>query len=104
MSRNPNPSNSNKSCIMNKSLNVALAILFGGTASLAVAQSPKESFADTFATMQRQQAVQLRDQQRRFVLEVHIFIAQQLDALGNRQLEPDAGRSAHRRDQRIRHA
>ena len=52
MSRNPNPSNSNKSCIMNKSLNVALAILFGGTASLAVAQSPKESFADTFATMQ----------------------------------------------------
>ena len=37
---------------MNKSLNVALAILFGGTASLAVAQSPKESFADMFATMQ----------------------------------------------------
>jgi hypothetical protein len=37
---------------MNKSLNVALAILFGGTASLAVAQSPKESFADTFAAMQ----------------------------------------------------
>jgi hypothetical protein len=37
---------------MNKSLNVALAILLGGTASLAVAQSPKESFADTFATMQ----------------------------------------------------
>ena len=37
---------------MNKSLNVALAILFGGTASLSVAQSPKESFADMFATMQ----------------------------------------------------
>jgi hypothetical protein len=37
---------------MNKSLNVALAILFGTTASLALAQSPKESFADTFATMQ----------------------------------------------------
>lgn len=37
---------------MNKSLNVALAILFGGTASLALAQSPKESFADKFATMQ----------------------------------------------------
>ena len=37
---------------MNKSRNVALAIFFGGTASLAVAQSPKESFADTFASMQ----------------------------------------------------
>ena len=37
---------------MNKSLNVALAILFGGTASLALAQSPKESFVDTFAAMQ----------------------------------------------------
>jgi hypothetical protein len=37
---------------MNKSLNVALAVLLGGTTSLAVAQSPKESFADTFATMQ----------------------------------------------------
>ena len=37
---------------MNKSLNVALAVLFGGAASLAVAQSPKESFADSFATMQ----------------------------------------------------
>ena len=37
---------------MNKSLNVALAILFGGTASLALAQSPKEAFADTFANMQ----------------------------------------------------
>ena len=37
---------------MNKSLNVALAILFGGTASLAIAQSPKESFAESFATMQ----------------------------------------------------
>jgi hypothetical protein len=52
MSRNPNPSNFDRSRIMNKSLNVALAILLGGTASLAVAQSPKESFADTFATMQ----------------------------------------------------
>ena len=52
MSRNPNPSSFDRSCIMNKSLNVALAIFFGGTASLAVAQSPKESFADTFATMQ----------------------------------------------------
>ena len=52
MSRNPSPSNFDRSCIMNKSLNVALAILLGGTASLAVAQSPKESFADTFATMQ----------------------------------------------------
>ena len=37
---------------MNKSLNVALAGLLGGTASLAVAQSPKESFADMFASMQ----------------------------------------------------
>ena len=37
---------------MNKSLNAALAILFGSIASLALAQSPKESFADTFATMQ----------------------------------------------------
>ena len=37
---------------MNKLLNVALAVLFGGTASLALAQSMKESFADTFATMQ----------------------------------------------------
>ncbi|HEY3180183.1 MAG TPA: hypothetical protein VGL25_15040 [Casimicrobiaceae bacterium] len=52
MSRNPNPSNSNKHCIMNKSRNVALAIVLGGTASLALAQSPKESFADTFARMQ----------------------------------------------------
>src|SRR5216110_3473370 len=52
MSRNPSPSNSNRSCIMNKSLNVALAIFLGGTASLAIAQSPKESFADTFANMQ----------------------------------------------------
>jgi hypothetical protein len=52
MSRNPNQSNFNRNRIMNKSLNVALAILFGGTASLALAQSAKESFADTFATMQ----------------------------------------------------
>jgi hypothetical protein len=52
MSRNPNPSNFDRSRIMNKSLNVALAILFGSTASLALAQSPKESFVDTFATMQ----------------------------------------------------
>jgi hypothetical protein len=37
---------------MNKSLNVALAILLGGAASLSVAQSPKESFADMFAAMQ----------------------------------------------------
>jgi hypothetical protein len=37
---------------MNKSLNVALAILLGGAASLSVAQSPKESFAESFATMQ----------------------------------------------------
>ena len=37
---------------MNKSLNVALAFLLGGAASLAFAQSTKESFADTFATMQ----------------------------------------------------
>ena len=37
---------------MNRSLNVALAILLGGGASLSVAQSPKESFADSFATMQ----------------------------------------------------
>ena len=52
MSRNPSPSNFNRSCIMNKSLNIALAIFLGGTASLAIAQSPKESFADTFANMQ----------------------------------------------------
>ena len=52
MSRNPNSSNFNRSRIMNKSLSVALAILVGGTASLAIAQSPKESFADTFAAMQ----------------------------------------------------
>ena len=52
MSRNPNPSNFDRSCIMNKSLNVALAILLGGIASLAIAQSPRESFADTFANMQ----------------------------------------------------
>ncbi len=52
MSRNPRSSNFDRSCIRNKSLNVALAILLGGTASLAVAQSPKESFADMFATMQ----------------------------------------------------
>src|SRR2546427_9307550 len=52
MSRNPGPSNFNRSCIMNKSLTVALAIFFGGTATLAIAQSPKESFADTFANMQ----------------------------------------------------
>ena len=52
MSRNPNPSNFDRSRMMNKSLNVALAILFGGVASLAIAQSPKESFADTFADMQ----------------------------------------------------
>jgi hypothetical protein len=52
MSRHLNPSNFGRSRIMHRSLNVALAILLGGTASLAVAQSPKESFADTFATMQ----------------------------------------------------
>src|SRR5437762_1656507 len=52
MSRNPSPSNFNRSCIMNKSLNVALAIFLGGTAPLAIAQSPKESFADAFAHMQ----------------------------------------------------
>ena len=52
MSRKSSPSNFDRNCIMNKSLNVALAILFGGTASLAVAQSPKESFADMFAAMQ----------------------------------------------------
>lgn len=37
---------------MNKTLNAALAILVGGTTSLAIAQSSKESFADTFASMQ----------------------------------------------------
>ena len=52
MSRNRNPSNFATSRIMNKSLNVVLAIVLGGTASFAVAQSPKETFADTFATMQ----------------------------------------------------
>lgn len=52
MYRNPNSSNFPRSCITNKSLNVALAILLGGVASLSVAQSPKESFADSFATMQ----------------------------------------------------
>src|SRR6266550_3885042 len=52
MSRNPSSSNFDRNCIMKKSLNVALAILLGGTASLAVAQSPKESFADMFASMQ----------------------------------------------------
>lgn len=52
MSRNPSPSNFDRNCFMKKSLNVAFAILFGGTASLAVAQSPKESFADVFASMQ----------------------------------------------------
>jgi len=52
MFRNPNPSKFDRNRNMNKSLNVVLAILFGGTASLAIAQSPKESFADTFATMQ----------------------------------------------------
>ena len=52
MSRNLNSSNFDRSRVMNKSLNVALAILFCGTASLALAQSPKEAFADTFATMQ----------------------------------------------------
>ena len=52
MSRKSSPSNFDRSRIMNKSLNVALAILLGGTASLAVAQSPKESFADMFAAMQ----------------------------------------------------
>ena len=52
MSRNTTPSNLDRNRIMNKSLNIALAILFGGTASLAIAESPKESFADTFANMQ----------------------------------------------------
>src|SRR5437899_7617769 len=52
MSRNSNSSNFDRSRIMNKSFSIALAILVGGTASLAVAQSPKESFADTLAAMQ----------------------------------------------------
>jgi len=37
---------------MNKSLNLALAFLFAGSASLAVAQSPKESFGDKLAAKQ----------------------------------------------------
>jgi hypothetical protein len=52
MFRNSNFSNFDRSCITKKSLNVALAILFGGAASLSIAQPPKESFADAFATMQ----------------------------------------------------
>jgi hypothetical protein len=52
MSRNPNQSSFNSKRIVNNSLNVAFALLLGGTASLAVAQSPKESFADLFAGMQ----------------------------------------------------
>jgi hypothetical protein len=52
MSRDPGTSNIKSNCISHKTLNVALALFLGGAASLAVAQSPKESFADTFATMQ----------------------------------------------------
>jgi hypothetical protein len=37
---------------MTKPLNIALAVLIGGTVSLAQAQSPKQSFADAFADMQ----------------------------------------------------
>ena len=52
MSRKSSPSHFSRSRIMNKPLSVALAILLGGTASLSVAQSSKESFADSFAAMQ----------------------------------------------------
>src|ERR1700720_3957981 len=46
------PSNLERSCIMKKSLSIALAILLGGSTSVALAQSPQTSFAATIATMQ----------------------------------------------------
>lgn len=52
MSGHPTPFNFRRNRLMNKSLNVALAVLVGGTASLGVAQTPKASFADAFANMQ----------------------------------------------------
>jgi len=52
MSRDQTPCNFNMRSVKNRSLNVALAIVLGGTASLSLAQSTKESFADTFASMQ----------------------------------------------------
>src|SRR5438105_4800993 len=52
MSRNQRSCNFNTSRITNKSLNFALAIFLGSTTSLVFAQSTKESFADTFASMQ----------------------------------------------------
>jgi hypothetical protein len=52
MSRYPHPSTFRTTRIMNKSLTVALAFLLGGTASLVLAQPPKESFAETFARLQ----------------------------------------------------
>ena len=52
MSRNPDSTVLESNRIMIKPLNIALILLVGGAASLAHAQSPKESFADTFADMQ----------------------------------------------------
>jgi hypothetical protein len=52
MSRNQARCNFNTHSIKNRSLNVALAIVLGTAASLAFAQSTKDSFADTFASMQ----------------------------------------------------
>jgi len=52
MYRNSNPTHFERNRIMTKSLNVALAVLIGGAASFAYAQSPKEAFANAFADMQ----------------------------------------------------
>jgi len=52
MYRNSNPIHFERNRIMTKSLNVALAVLIGGAASFAYAQSPKEAFANAFADMQ----------------------------------------------------
>jgi len=52
MSRNQARCSFNTHSIKNRSLNVALAIVLGATASLAFAQSTKNVFADTFASMQ----------------------------------------------------